>query len=137
MRIDGGGASVRRVQQHTPSCDIFQLRLRHRKREYEQAHSQPEGVTNGREESGPFVRMGRGGGGLGGNAGYYDATVPLFGEETTAVKTFDIAFAVVTVVFVIVRESPPPSLPLPLSLAALVPVPAACLCASTHAFAFG
>eukprot|EP00035_Acanthoeca_spectabilis_P022825 m.446021 g.446021 ORF g.446021 m.446021 type:complete len:120 (+) comp19301_c0_seq1:193-552(+) len=33
---------------------------------------------------------------------YYDATVPLFGEETTAVKTFDVAFGVVTVVFVIV-----------------------------------
>jgi hypothetical protein len=53
--------------------------------------------------------MGRGGGGLSGNSGYYDATVPLFGEETTAVKTFDIAFAVVTVVFVIVSHvSPPP-----------------------------
>mmetsp|Transcript_11652 Transcript_11652/g.29931 ORF Transcript_11652/g.29931 Transcript_11652/m.29931 type:complete len:115 (-) Transcript_11652:130-474(-) len=34
--------------------------------------------------------------------GHYDATVPLFGEETTAVKTFDIAFGVVTVVFVLV-----------------------------------
>eukprot|EP00038_Savillea_parva_P008291 m.175999 g.175999 ORF g.175999 m.175999 type:complete len:117 (+) comp14089_c0_seq1:405-755(+) len=36
------------------------------------------------------------------NSEFYDASVPLFGEETTAVKTFDIAFGVVTVVFVLV-----------------------------------
>lgn len=52
------------------------------------------------------VRMGAGGARSPGD--YYDATVPLFGEETTAVKTFDVAFGVVTVVFVIVSADPEP-----------------------------
>eukprot|EP00037_Helgoeca_nana_P008543 m.76135 g.76135 ORF g.76135 m.76135 type:complete len:120 (+) comp19007_c0_seq1:261-620(+) len=44
--------------------------------------------------------MGRGG--MRDSASFYDASVPLFGEEGTAVKTFDVAFGVVTVVFVLV-----------------------------------
>eukprot|EP00041_Stephanoeca_diplocostata_P030124 m.902697 g.902697 ORF g.902697 m.902697 type:complete len:116 (+) comp23692_c0_seq3:266-613(+) len=36
------------------------------------------------------------------SSNYYDATVPLFGDDSTQVRTMDLAFAAVNIIFVIV-----------------------------------